>query len=270
MADDIVPELMARIRRDFSEAALANERIQKFMKRIRDGTVGMDDASLFARDLGDILAEVLKRDITRDILPGGRMYYNIADRTIRPMLMETFRLTNEAARTVMEFLDGKDGIRLKALEGEWPEERVDTLIGAIGEDGIEWEEAERRMDEPVRNIAQGFFDEFVKANAEFRYRSGMREKIVRKLKGDACEWCRSLAGCYEYPDVPKDIYRRHDNCRCTVTFVSEKRRQDVWTKNTWTTPEQRERRRAAGLDLTRRTGDEARRWEEELDKGRGT
>ena len=59
MADDIVPELMARIRRDFSEAALANERIQKFMKRIRDGTAGMDDASLFARDLGDVLAEVL-------------------------------------------------------------------------------------------------------------------------------------------------------------------------------------------------------------------
>ena len=124
MADDIVPELMARIRRDFSEAALANERIQKFMKRIRDGTAGMDDASLFARDLGDVLAEVLKRDITRDILPGGRMYYNIADRTIRPMLMETFRLTNEAAGTVMEFLDGKDGIRLSSLS---PTERAASV-----------------------------------------------------------------------------------------------------------------------------------------------
>ena len=270
MAEDIVPELLERVRMDFSEMASANTRIQKFMKRIRDGTAGMDDVSLFARNLGDMLAEVLKRDIARGTLPEGRMYYNIADRIIRPMLMENFRLTNAAAKAVMEILDGQDGIRLKALGGEWPEERVDALVGAIGESGIEWEETERRMDEPVRNISQSFFDEFVKANAELRHRSGLRETIVRKLRGDACKWCRSLAGSYEYPDVPKDVYRRHDNCRCTVTFVSEKRRQDVWTKRTWTTPEQKERRMTAGLELTRRTREEARRWEAGLEREKGT
>lgn len=48
----------------------------------------MDETSLFARNLGDILAEILKKDITQDVLPNGRMYYNIAERTIKPVLMK--------------------------------------------------------------------------------------------------------------------------------------------------------------------------------------
>ena len=43
----------------------------------------------------------------------------------------------------------------------------------------------------------------------------------------------SLEGEYEYPDVPKDVYRRHENCDCTVEYISAGKRQDVWTKRTW-------------------------------------
>lgn len=266
MVADIVPELMEKIREDFAEKVSDDEKIQKFLKRIRNGTASMEETSLFARNLGDILAEVLKKNITQDILPDGRMYYNIADRTIKPMLEENFELTNEAAREVQALLDEKRGIQLNAISGTWPEERVNTLIGAIGEEGIEWEEVERRMDEPVRNISQSFLDEFIKANAEFRYKVGMSAKIVRKLAGGACAWCKNLAGSYEYPDVPEDVYRRHDNCKCTVTLQSGKQRTDVWTKQTWSTQEQMAARRSVGLNLTRRTKEEAQKKEVELEK----
>lgn len=266
MEKDIVPNLMEKIRKDFAAAVSADEHIQKFLKKIRDGTANMDEASLFARKLGDILAEVLKQDITKDILPDGRMYYNIADRTIKPMLEENFKLTNEAAKAVQAILDEKEGIRMNAMSGNWPEERVNTLVGAIGEDGIEWEEVERRMDEPVRNVSQSFLDEFIKTNAEFRYKAGMSAMIIRKLAGGACAWCRNLAGIYEYPEVPQDVYRRHDNCKCTVTFKSGKQRQDVWTKQKWSTPGQLDHRKKIGMELTRRTREEARQKEVELEK----
>lgn len=264
MAVDIVPELLEKIRNDFMVAASEDGKIQKFLKKIRDGTANMDETSLFARSLGDILAEVLKKDITQDILPDGRMYYNIANRIIKPMLEDNFNLTNRAAGMVQAILDEQDGIHLNAMSGTFPEERVDALIGAISEEGIEWEELERRMDEPVRNISQSFMDEFIRTNAQFRYQAGMRAQIVRKLAGGACEWCKRLAGTYEYPDVPVDVYRRHDNCRCTVTFKSGRQRQNVWTKQSWSTPEQLEQRKKVGLDLTRRTREEARKKEEEL------
>lgn len=69
-------------------------------------------------------------------------------------------------------------------------------------------------------------------NAKFRYREGMDVVIVRKLQGGACAWCRNLAGAYGYEDVPADVYRRHDNCRCTVTYKSGKYLENVWTKRT--------------------------------------
>lgn len=30
-----------------------------------------------------------------------------------------------------------------------------------------------------------------------------------------------------------DIFRRHDNCTCTVTYECGRQRQDVWSKKTW-------------------------------------
>lgn len=266
MEEDIVPGLMKKIRDDFAASVSADGEIEKFLKRIRDGTADMDEASLFARRLGDILADILKRDVTRDVLPGGKMYYNIADRIIRLMLEENFKLSNEAAKAVQAVLDEAAGIRLNALDGIWPEERVDALIGAIGEDGIEWEETVRRMDEPVRNISQSFLDEFVRKNAEFRHKAGMSQVIVRKLAGGACPWCKNLAGSYEYPDVPPDVYRRHDNCRCTVTFKQGRLRINVWTKEDWHAPEQMTARRSAGLSLVRRTPEEAKKKEAELEE----
>ena len=41
-----------------------------------------------------------------------------------------------------------------------------------------------------------------------------------------------LAGVYNYPDVPEDVYRRHNNCRCQVIYDPKdgSRKQDVHDK----------------------------------------
>ncbi len=52
--------------------------------------------------------------------------------------------------------------------------------------------------------------------------------------------CSKLAGTYDYrnDDLPDDIYRRHENCRCTVELdEGGVRRQNVWTKQ-WTSAEE--------------------------------
>ena len=43
----------------------------------------------------------------------------------------------------------------------------------------------------------------------------------------------NLAGTYNYKEAPDDIYRRHDNCRCQVTYDPKNDSrgvQDVWSK----------------------------------------
>lgn len=233
MEPDIVPELLEKIKSDFGKSLGADKKIEKYLKKIRDGTATLEETSLFARRLGEHLSKILQINIIQGDLPDGRMYYNIAERIIRPMLEMNYKLTNEAGAAVQKAMDEMEGIHLRALKGEFPEERVESLIWSISEEGIEWEEVQKRMGEPVCNISQSFMDGFVKANADFRHKAGMRTEIVRKLQGGACKWCKNLAGSYDYSDAPKDVYRRHDNCRCTVTFKWGRMRINVWSKEEW-------------------------------------
>lgn len=85
------------------------------------------------------------------------------------------------------------------------------------------------LERALTNIAQNYIDEFIGQNADFRARAGLRTRIIRNTNGKCCKWCDELAGIYNYP-APKEVYQRHDNCDCTVTYISEKGAQDVHTK----------------------------------------
>ena len=62
--------------------------------------------------------------------------------------------------------------------------------------------------------------------------------MVRRMMNEWKRSCRrQCAGRYAYGEEPDDIYRRHDNCDCTVTFENGRKRQDVWSKREWEAPE---------------------------------
>lgn len=86
------------------------------------------------------------------------------------------------------------------------------------------------LGEPVSNMCHAFYDQYVEANVRFRSKAGMRELIIRRQLGKCCEWCADLAGIYTPENAPDDIYRRHDNCKCMVTYRDEDGYQDVWSK----------------------------------------
>ena len=52
-------------------------------------------------------------------------------------------------------------------------------------------------------------------------------------------------GRYLYPEsTPHDVFRRHDNCGCSVTYEDGEMRQDTWSKRTWqASPEELAERR---------------------------
>lgn len=90
--------------------------------------------------------------------------------------------------------------------------------------------------EPFRNFCHSFYDDFVEQNVEFRHRAGVKSLIIRRNLGGCCDWCQNLAGIYVYGEEPKDVYRRHDSCRCLVTSKFEGQGyQDVWSKKEFKT-----------------------------------
>ncbi len=82
-------------------------------------------------------------------------------------------------------------------------------------------------------MAKSFHDDFIQKNADFRNKAGLKCYITRHSSGNCCKWCSSIAGKYLYKDTPPDVFRRHDNCNCTVTYENGKQRQNVWSKEKW-------------------------------------
>ena len=70
------------------------------------------------------------------------------------------------------------------------------------------------LDQQVRNFldttaAKAQYDASVNAK-----QSGKRTRIIRKMNGETCSWCESLAGTYENPD--SEVFKRHRDCDCSI------------------------------------------------------
>lgn len=248
MAADVVPVLNERIQTSFKSNVMKDRRIAQISKRIRDGTATFVDGHDYAERLGENLSRALLENLRADTLPDGKLYYNIAKRTVTPALETNYELTNEAAADVQKLLDAKVGIGLGAVKADFPDQRIQGLIDKMTADGITLENALVWLMEPIVNNSEAFFDDFIESNAKFRNDVGLKATITRKVAGNCCDWCAAMAGTYDYASAPDDIYRRHEFCRCTVTYQSGKTSQNVWTKRQWeSSPEELEKRKSSGI-----------------------
>ncbi len=225
---DIAPELLEKLKTSFSEKYSKSKKIDKLLSTIRDGKPTYSEVNDLSIAVGDILAEVFKENISQDLLPDGRMYYNIAKRTVEPMMVNNYDIVTENATIVQETLNKNAGIGIKAQVAPVNQSRIDGIIDRLDEaeffDDIKW-----ILDEPIKNFTQSVVDDAIEKNAKFHKELGLEPKLIRKAEANCCKWCNQLDGVYDYSEAPDDIYRRHEYCRCTVEFDVGKK-QNVWTK----------------------------------------
>lgn len=248
---DVVPSLNESIERDFKSNVMKDRRIASITKRIRDGTATQLDGHDYAERLGENLSRALVGNLTPERLPDGRLYYNIAKRTVVPALHTNYDLTNEAAAEIQSAIDTAAGIGLKTTKADFPESRIQGLIDKMTSGDLDLDYAIIWLQEPIINNSEAFFDDFIRENAKLRNDVGLKATLTRSVASGCCKWCEELAGVYDYNNLPDyvadNIYRRHEYCRCTVTFQSEKTSQNVWSKRTWeSTPEEIDRRKKIG------------------------
>ena len=227
---DIAPELLQKLQRAFRKRFNDNEKVSKILSTIKDGKPTYSEVNDLSIEVGDILAEVFKENLSSDILPDGRMYYNIAKRTVEPMMINNYDIVTDSAAIVQEVLNRQAGIGIKAQIPELNQNRIDGIIDRLDNEEV-FDDIKWILDEPIKNFTQAIVDDSIEKNAEFHEALGLKTKVTRIVRGDCCDWCRQIAGEYQYPNVPKDVYRRHRYCRCTVEYdPGDSRKQDVWTK----------------------------------------
>ena len=238
MAVDIAPELLEKIQNEFESRYKSSSAIRTFLEKVEAGSASYADVDNFAVNVGKLLARAFRDNLSSSILPDGKMYFNIADRVVRLPMENNYDIITRIACQVQSSLNQRAGLGLKAVQPKLDNDRIDGIINRICSEE-EYENVAWILDEPVVLFSQNAATDVEKANAEMHYRAGLTPKIIRKCERKCCTWCSQMAGTYTYPDVPADVYKRHERCRCTVEYDpadGKNRQQDVYSKR-WTTEE---------------------------------
>ena len=230
MVEDIVPSLLKKIKSEFEGARLDSEVLKALLSKPQHSKASYLDANKYAIEIGEILSKALGSSLTNETLPDGKMYYNIAQRVLTDVLGRNYELVSDYAEQVQKNLNSEAKIGLAAQVPELNQDRIDGLVNRLASeesfDDVRW-----LLEEPVVNFTQSIIDDSIQKNAEFHHKSGLQPEIVRKAAYHCCEWCQEVQGTYKYPRVPKDIYRRHKCCKCTVDYDPKSGKvQNVWSK----------------------------------------
>ncbi len=238
--EDVAPGLLKAILADF--LALLGE--------AAPAPGSYEAAGAYAQRVGAALAAAFQKNLSGDALPDGRMYWNIADRVVRPLLERDHTLCAGAAAAAQRALNKAAGLGLAVQTPEPDAGCIDGILQGLAA-AEKYEDAAHLLSAPVlENFGRAAVDETLRRNVEFHAGAGLHPRVIRTAEAGCCKWCSALAGTYNYPNVPQDVYRRHKNCRCTVEYdPATGRRRNVWTKR-WTDGEESailEKRKTVGI-----------------------
>ena len=116
------------------------------------------------------------------------------------------------------------GLGIKYQEPKFNWDRVNGLIDEI-QNHENFSDIEKSFYDQLVNFSENIVDDSIRDNAGKLFRSGVRTLVIRQAEFKACQWCRDVAGSYDYAEVRNggnDVWRRHENCRCTIDYITEK------------------------------------------------
>lgn len=145
------------------------------------------------------------------------------------LLRHLYDDTNEMCAAVQQTLDKANGIQIAPQKAPFPAERVQAISGSLEDKTVPMETIQRRAGSAA-TVGRAFHDAYMKENAKFRTKAGLKCYITRSGGAKCCDWCAEVAGKYEYSAAPEGVFRRHDNCSCTVYYDTNRTRQTLQGK----------------------------------------
>lgn len=228
--EDVTPGLLKAINKQFDESTKSSRIIRSAFKKLQNGTATYIDANNLSIEIGNILADALKNSITPSALPDQKMYFNIVNRILNETLKKNFDIVSGFSTDVQGLLNKQAKLGIKTQKPILNQDRIDGFINRISSED-KFEEVEWMLQDPVVNFSQSIVDDTIEVNAKFHSQLGLHPKLTRSLAGRACAWCKNLAGTYDYENTPKNIYMRHESCRCSVDYSPiEGKNQNSWGK----------------------------------------
>ena len=217
------------VREEVRERIERDVLLAKLRKKINSGKGTYADTAAYSVRAGKLLGEIFSRRLPE--IPLEEREPLCVD-----LLHDQYIDINVAVDTVQRFRDEALGIHIAPQHAPFDEERASQIGSSLRDLSKPVETLQRRSRAATETATKAIHDDRMKTEAKFRHRAGLDCRITRVAVNGCCPWCSNVAGRYVYGEEPDDIYRRHDNCDCTVTFENGRKRQDVWSKREWEVP----------------------------------
>lgn len=239
--EDVAPELYDEIQKIYKESVRSDKRITNIVSRVKAGKGTQSDLRILADRLGKHSSDALKQVLKVDRLPDGKLYWNIAEKTIKPTLEQTHNVVNAVASLEKRAEDTKHGIKLALKTGGDPSRRISEVMN-FATNSVTQAELSNALTDPVKTVVIAFLDDFEKTNAQVRSEAGIPQYVVREYDGvglhsGACNWCLERAGTWSYEDAEANgVFERHPGCGCTIEVLYEDGFAGIqkdWTHNEW-------------------------------------
>ena len=186
----------------------ANPALRAILKRINGGTATFNDTAEYAR----VLSHILGRELSDSVL-------ELSDREsiASQLLHDCYDDINRVCTDTQMSIDEAQGLHIKPQKATFPRARVQQFAHSLTDPTVKDSVIKRRAGAGSETITKSFHDNFIEKNVKFRNDAGLKCHIIR-IGTKCCDWCTEVAGKYEMGDQPEGIFRRHDNCDCTIIY----------------------------------------------------
>lgn len=211
-------------------AILSDRQLLKIKDKIQSGKGTFEDTAKYSNRASELLGKYFSESVL-DISEQERV------EACTKLLNDRYDDINTLLDTTQRSIDSKSNLQIKPQHAGFDIDRAVQIGESLIDKTVPDSTIVRRAGSAPVTMSRSMHDDYIKANAEFRNRAGLKCYITRVSDNEPCKWCTRLAGRYEYGQEPDDVYRRHDNCGCTVTYENGRERQNVWTKKKWAVPD---------------------------------
>lgn len=201
------------IKQKLLDALNEHSELWQWIEKLDSGKGTYADVGMIAELIGDNIAMQVSPAYSAELLDA----YAMAGH-------EIISMAGEVAQTN---LNSAAGIGIKPMTTSYPKAKVRALNESLAAVGSEMLPEE--IQNSVPSLMLEMVDDMVQYNADFQAKSGLKPIIVRTWSGSYpshdtkhTDWCRELAGTYEYGHEPKNVYARHKGCRCKVEYFPSK------------------------------------------------
>ena len=201
-------------------------RIRALEKKLSEGTITMKEGA----ELNDLRAKAFGRAFSGSVTGIER---GSREGACVGLLKDRCGDVDELALAAQKTALTRQGLNITPPTAPFEEERARKIGRSLEDETVPDETIQRRARSATETMLRSQYDRDMERGAETCASAGLKTYIVRDADPGCCKWCSEAAGRYTYGEEPKDVYRRHDNCSCTVVYESGRGKQNVWSKQNW-------------------------------------